>query len=324
MSTYSDASFIISASGGYKEGDATPTLGKLYNLKPDGATYPSMDVSRGGNAVSQRSDGYYQINWPVNTARFTWDGGVPSILVEKQSQNLIPYPRSFDNAYWGKQGTTIDDNGGVGYPCPFVDSSGVNTNEAYKLINNSDNTVHYVNYIPIYGSSIKTQSIWVKSGELTKVALEESGVNGYYCSFDLITGTVIASNGITNYSIKKINDWYKLSITLAITSRYDFSIVALDDNYTNGEPVLYAYTGDGTSGIYICHAQLEEGTVATSPIYGTEGSALTRLADNIQVDLPVGVTEVQLTDKDDVVTTDSSPADPYVIPESEWKKIIML
>jgi hypothetical protein len=43
-----------------------------------------------------------------------------------------------------------------------------------------------------------------------------------------------------------------------------------------------SYLGDGTSGIYIWQAQLETGSVATSPIY-TEGSTVARTADDISL-----------------------------------------
>ncbi len=55
----------------------------------------------------------------------------------------------------------------------------------------------------------------------------------------------------------------------------------------------------------------------------TTGTAETRDADEITVDLPAGVTKATLTDMDDVETVDNDPADPYQIPVGTWKNIIM-
>lgn len=91
MSTYSDASFIISSAGGYKEGDATPTLGKIYNLKPDGATYPYMTVTRATEGSRTNKDGDTEVV-PVNTAVIDWISGVPYINVGETDVITVAMP----------------------------------------------------------------------------------------------------------------------------------------------------------------------------------------------------------------------------------------
>ena len=75
------------------------------------------------------------------------------------------------------------------------------------------------------------------------------------------------------------NDWYKISITTtsAVTVLVP-QILILEDSYTTGFPILATYTGDGTSGVYIWGAQLEQGSYATSYI-PTQGSIGTRVAE---------------------------------------------
>ena len=53
----------------------------------------------------------------------------------------------------------------------------------------------------------------------------------------------------------------------------------LNNAYTNEIVPTYTYTGDGTSGVYIYGAQLEEGSYPTSYI-PTAGATATRLADS--------------------------------------------
>ena len=92
---------------------------------------------------------------------------------------------------------------------------------------------------------------------------------------------------ITQEQIQKIepltDGWYRISILadLASTNRIP-QIFVLADSYTTG--VAVAYLGDGTSGVYLFIAQLEAGSVATSPTFtditlASEGSTTTRLAD---------------------------------------------
>ena len=67
-----------------------------------------------------------------NIPRFDYSGGKPALLLEPSGENLIIYPKSFDNNYWIKSGVTIDDNGGSGYTSPSIDYP----TSAYKLVAN--------------------------------------------------------------------------------------------------------------------------------------------------------------------------------------------
>lgn len=95
MSTYTDASFIISASGGYKEGDATPTAGKLYSLKPDGGVFPVFYINR--DSTYERVDKNGDTDTvPVNTAIVDWTTGSPLLLV---TQNCNIYKNDLSTNY---------------------------------------------------------------------------------------------------------------------------------------------------------------------------------------------------------------------------------
>jgi len=83
------------------------------------------------------------------------------------------------------------------------------------------------------------------------------------------------------------------------------------------------YQGDGTSGIYIFGAQVETGTKATSYI-PTNGTTVTRLADNISVPTPAGVTAITETiDGVEQTPITTIPA-TYSLPVGNINKVTML
>ena len=82
-----------------------------------------------------------------------------------------------------------------------------------------------------------------------------------------------------------------------------------------------SYQGDGTSGVYIAFAQLEQQSSATSlmmPI--TEGSTQQRNSDVVSQTVISGVSTVTLNDGTPSAVT---PATTYTIPNGRYTKITM-
>jgi hypothetical protein len=256
---------------------------KLYSILPtDGDG--DFTVARASKKHSINSDLKLEIvNNNIPSFNYGSVDGCPMLSVEPQSTNLITYPVSFDDAYWTKDGTTIDDNSGAGYSAPSVDFS----TSAFKLIEGVSNSYHsiYVS-LGVLSSSKYTFHAFVKKGERYKMALSDRNT-GAYASFNLEDGTLIEQLSMTS-TIKSFNDdWYMLSITsTSAVTAFVPQILILDDSYTTGVPILATYMGDGTSGIYIFMAQIEAREGATSPTFtdttlASEGSTTTRLADII-------------------------------------------
>ena len=148
------------------------------------------------------------------------------------------------------------------------------------MVEDTANSEHLIKIRIDTSSSFLSNSIFVKAEEVTKIGISESGTTGDYASFDLSNGVLIASGGNPSFSIKEMsNDWYRISLTSnSQLSRNDFNLALLPDDYVSGIPYTQNYQGNGTSGIYIFGAQIEEGSYATSYIK-TVGTAQTRVAD---------------------------------------------
>jgi|GEM_PF-4151283 len=355
--------------------------GKNYSVLPaDGSgdfTYSRNDTV----ATSQRPDGTWQVGWPANTPRRSAAGGR---IVEPQRQILIPYPRSFANAYywtksgamiegdaatagselitdivdreftsdtgwWKKDGSLtisdgsanfIDDNDSLSKPnfmtlgkmyyitfeIKNFDSgvlySAYDGYTAAKLITDED---IYHNYCYCYDAS-RTTIVWHGLhfvGSIDNISIKE--VQGFNCPF-------VNSSGINTREAYRVvasasDATIRLASALTVTpgTTYTSSIFMrrvsgtgqvylIDVNNTDRAITLtsewqrfeYGAVAGSTSGqigfklksfgdvVEVCHAQLEAGTTATSPIYGAEGSVLTRLAEQISktgVSALIGQTE---------------------------------
>jgi len=212
---------------------------------------------------------YFPTTDRLNVPRIDYTGGgCGSLLLEKQSTNLITYSEAFDNAAWNKSGASVVS----GKLSPSGDTN------AFKLVENTANSLHFIESINIGGTGVKTFTIFVNAKEVSKIAIRDAFATGAYTSFDLATGSVITefiSNGtISQYG----NDFYRISITQpSYTGNSRYQIFLLPDSYIGGS-ILGGYLGDGVSGLDIYGAQAEISSYSTSLI-NTAGATATRIAD---------------------------------------------
>jgi len=190
-------------------------------------------------------------------------------LLENSSTNLVTYSEDFSNAAWTKSNSSITSNSVI---------SPDGTLNASKLTEDTSNSTHRISdTIFVSGTGvIYTQSIFAKSGGNGRYLRIFRGSGTYnYAVFDLENGVIFSQGGsnIISTKIEKYpNGWYKCSSTFTT----QFSNIATYYAIQNGS--LDTYTGDGTSGVYIWGAMLEEGSYPTSYI-PTNGSAVTRSAE---------------------------------------------
>jgi hypothetical protein len=192
-----------------------------------------------------------------------------ALLLEPSRTNLITQSEAFDNVYW----TTI----GASATSGFISPDG--TNNAYKLVEDTSTGEHIIYKVSIGYTSGSTlsYSFFAKKGERNVIQTFNFIGGGYSngANFDLSTGIVSNEISGSGKMLELNNGWYRCEFTSLATVGQSSTNVAfriLNDADENN------YTGDGTSGVYIYGAQLEEGSYATSYI-PTSGSAVTRVAD---------------------------------------------
>ena len=228
---------------------------------------PRITFTRGSTGTYFGPDGIMKTAG-VNEPRFDHDpitGQSLGLLIEESRQNIALQSESINSSPWGTSTLTFATDS-------IVAPDGNTT--ADKLIENPSfssfkTTAQSVGTI----SGTYTVSAFFKAGERYRGYIQLFGTGGNATAiFNLRTGTITGGSG-TNTITPYPNGWYRVSSTQTFTSATaSIYIVVQNDSGTS------AYTGDGTSGIYIWGAQLEAGAFPTSYI-PTTVSTVTRSAD---------------------------------------------
>ena len=264
MSLLSQASLVVTPNA-FK-------ASKLYSVIPsDGSG--DMTSARATTATRVNENGLIE-TVASNVPRIDYTSGEASILLEPQRTNLITYPISFGNAYWTKSGATVVS----GQASPSVDYP----TSAFKLVENTSVSDHRIDAQGIAtssGSSYTLSMFLKKTDERNWFKLRDFITNAFI-NVNLSNGTIGSTNLVNN--TQKIetfdNNWYRVSFTFTASSSVALRLyIGESDNNTN-------YQGDGTSGVYIYGAQVEQGSYPTSLTFTSlsiEGSTVTRNADVI-------------------------------------------
>ena len=197
------------------------------------------------------------------------DDAKGALKLEPQRTNLVTYSEDFSQSAWTKSGTSVV-NG-------FISPDG--TNNAFKLVEDTSTLRHSTNTLnTVVGEH--TLSVFAKKGEKDILQLSLGGASitpaSTYSNFDLTNGTITAGVNTSSDIEEFANGWYRCSITSSVNSGVLNSGCVVANSTTMGRNGTYQ--GDGTSGVYIYGAQLEQGSYATSYI-PTQGTTQTRVAD---------------------------------------------
>jgi hypothetical protein len=140
---------------------------------------------------------------------------------------------------------------------------------ADKIVENTANTSHYV-FIPgftVDGNKTYTASVFAKKAERSFVRI--GAPTPYFSSgsagaiFNLTDGTVVvgASNSPTATITDVGNDWFRCTMTFLTDNTATSQLPQIGT--VNDDGTSIQYTGDGSSGLYLWGAQVEEGASAT-------------------------------------------------------------
>jgi hypothetical protein len=174
-------------------------------------------------------------------------------LIQSAVTNLLLRSEEFDNAGWLKTGSSVD---------PNVEVAPNGTLSADKIIEDTaTSTNHGVLQSLSFTTGLSyTLSVFAKSDERQNVRLAlplAAFSSALVAQFNLALGTITTSSaGVTATIISLSNNWYRciMTATATATATGNTSIVmgALSTSTAQN------YTGDGTSGIYLWGAQLEQ------------------------------------------------------------------
>jgi hypothetical protein len=172
-------------------------------------------------------------------------------LVELVPYNLLTYSEDLTNANWAKNLSTITAN---------ITTAPNGTLTADKLVENTSNGFHWISQNNIGAFQSLTASCYFKKSERDWGLIRmRTLVNDRYAYFNLNNGTIGTVDVQLTASIQDVgNGWYRCSVSTTNPTTATNPIVFGMSNADN----VSSYLGDGTSGLFIWGAQLNEGTSA--------------------------------------------------------------
>jgi hypothetical protein len=195
------------------------------------------------------------------------------LLIEETRTNYAPYSNQFDNASWRKTRLAV-------IPDLAISPDG-GQNADWIFENSSTTTDHYLSagYAGFTSGLTYTFSAFFKPDTRSCVELwipasifSDNSIR--LASFNLSTGVIATSGTGTSATIVPFgNGWFRCAMTflVSITTGTDFLI-----RLHNGAGSFYS--GDGSSGLFVWGASVEQGNFVTSYI-PTAAAAATRIAD---------------------------------------------
>lgn len=283
--------------------------GVLHSILPkDGSG--DFTVDRNSIATYVGKDGLIKTAQP-NEPRIDWSTGEPVILVEPQRTNLISFSNDFSNGdLWSSPGNVVTPNQGIS-PDGLLNAD---------LISRTRTTwPSYISYKDIINALNEdyAQSIYVKYYDIRYLHVIASNIKSDII-IDLLNKQLIRNEDSLFLDLKiEENGWMRISFKA--NGRDGYRLIYL----TLNSKAEYLTTASDLGSCYIYGAQAEQGTEASSYI-STNGSTVTRLADDISVTTPEGVTSITETIDGVEQTPITEIPTTYSLPVGNINKVTMI
>tara|TARA_R110001632_G_scaffold34479_1_gene87794 strand:- start:1151 stop:2401 length:1251 start_codon:yes stop_codon:yes gene_type:complete len=195
-----------------------------------------------------------------------------ALLAEPQRTNLLPYSEDFTE--WSSKINIDVTLNSATSPDGVVNATFINENNS--------NAQHFVGQsLSITNGQDISISVYAKKNQRDVLQISPSGnylSTSGYANYDLSNGLVTASGGGVTAEIEGLtNGWFRCVAKFTANNTASGTAAFFLQNSTTASRGS-SYDGDGTSGIYVWGAQLEEATYPTSYI-PTSGSTVTRVAE---------------------------------------------
>ena len=171
--------------------------------------------------------------------------------VTNTSQNLLGFSEDFTQ--WTAENSTVatdsitDPNGGQ---------------NAYKLRATSSSQRQAIK-LSVSKTGDLSASVFAKKGEYDVLQITDARNGSFFVNFDLTNGTVGSSSGVLGKIESVGDDWFRCSSTF--TSSQDILSVRLSIATASDSARLVNFAGNGSDGLYIFGAQLEETVYEDTP-----------------------------------------------------------
>jgi hypothetical protein len=233
---------------------------------------------------------YFPTTDRLNVPRLTYQnggGGCPSLLLEKQSTNYMPYSENISLWYAPADGVTLTSN-----TTDTVSPDGTNNASKIAIVSGSKRSYEITNSV----AGVGTFSAYVKAGTSTSITLFTSS-GSINIGYNLSTLAITTGSG-TGTITSVGNGWYRITATNTLGA---------------SEVLQVLYTGTAGQTIYIWGFQVEASSYVTSYIF-TNGASATRVADACSktgISSLIGQTQgVVFCDFNYIATTNTSDTTP--------------
>ncbi len=295
-------------------GAAAGTSSSFYELA-DGSLPAGYSFSRASTGTYCDASGVLQTA-SSGAVRYDYDPttlAARGVLIEAASANLQVYSDALDHATWTKVNMSVAANAvtapnGATAGDKLIMASGYASHAAaiYKSLAKAASQKTYA--FSIYAKAAEFNTLWLY------VRSSSSSANYANSLFNLATCAVVGTPEVAgtfsnvSASIENAgNGWCRCRITLTTGTEnsIDPRLYVLHDGAST--------TGNGSSGLYVWGAQVEEASAASSYI-ATTSAAVSRSADVLSFTVPSGVTTLRYTFGDGTTQDVAVSSGAYTVP----------